>query len=93
MFFFKNDFTSVELLTKPFCNLYFRVRPKNSEENKVESRKYLCKSNKTCTKKMAKAKDNLNRLLTIDYKPGRCLVTVLEEVRSQLPFQTSLKRL
>ena len=88
MFFFKNDFTSVELLTKPFCNLYFRVRHKNNDENtQMRRRKYLCKSNKTCTKKMAKANDNLNRLLTIDYKPGRCLVTVLEEVRHNFHFR------
>ena len=88
MFFFKHDFTSVELLTKPFCNLYFRVRHKNNEENtQMRRRKYLCKSNKTCTKKMAKAKDNLNRLLTIDYKPGRCLVNILEKVHHNFHFR------
>ena len=47
----------------------------------------MCKSSKTCTKKMVKAEDNVNRLWTIDYKPGRHLVNVLEKGRHDFHFR------
>ena len=47
----------------------------------------MCKSSKTCIKKKAKAEDNVNRLWTIDYKPGRHPVNVLEKGRYDFHFR------
>ena len=64
---FKKDFKFAELLTKTSFFLYFRNRPKNGEGNKLRRRrKYMSKSNKHASKKVAKAEANLNWLWTIE---------------------------
>ena len=57
---FKKDFKFAELFTKTSFFVYFRDRPENGEGNKGDVESICAKVTKHASKKVAKAKANIN---------------------------------